>query len=85
MIDVGVNPKLNSDLLTKYKQQAQKLGDDALAVALSQLTTQSADRFKNAEYSVLPPKLRSALAQFLLTVPDALRYRQLGLLRSGCH
>lgn len=82
MMDAGINPRLNNDLLTKYKQQAQKLGDDALAVALSQLTTQPANNFKNAEYDALPPPLRSAVAQFLLMIPDALRYRQLGILRS---
>lgn len=82
MIDAGVNPRLNTDLLTKYQQQAQKLGDDAFAVALSQLTTQPADRFKTTDYNALPPQLRSAVAQFLLAVPDALRYRELGLLRS---
>ncbi|MEA5603864.1 hypothetical protein [Nostoc sp. UHCC 0252] len=81
-IDGGVNPQLNRDLLTKYKQQVQKLGDDALAVALGKLSTQPADSFKTSEYKALPPQLRSAIAQFLFTVPDALHYRQVGLLRS---
>jgi hypothetical protein len=82
IFDASISPTLNSDLLTKYKQQAEKLGDDALAVALSQITAQSANSFKNAEYNALPPKLRCAVAQFLFVVPDALRYRELGLLRS---
>ncbi|MFB2938948.1 hypothetical protein ACE1B6_27155 [Aerosakkonemataceae cyanobacterium BLCC-F154] len=78
----GVNPRLNTDLLTKYQQQVKKLGDDALAVSLSQLTGKSADSFKNQQYEALPSQLRSFVAQFLLTIPDVLHYRDLGLLRS---
>lgn len=81
-IEGGVSPQLNGDLLTKYKQQVQKLGDDALAVALGKLTNQAADSLKTSEYKALSPQLRSAVAQFLLTIPDVLHYRQVGLLRS---
>jgi len=81
-IDAGTNPGLNKDLLTKYQQQAKKLGDDALAVSLSQLTGKPADSFKNKQYQALPLQLRSEVAQFLLVIPDVLHYRELGLLRS---
>lgn len=80
--DAGANPALNKDLLTKYQQQVKKLGDDALAVSLSQLTGKPADSFKTQPYQTLPSQLRSAIAQFLLTVPDVLHYRELGVLRS---
>lgn len=77
----GVNPRLNTDLLTKYQQQVKKLGDDALAVSLSQLTGKPADSFKNQQYQALSSQLRSEVAQFLLAIPDVLYYRELGLLR----
>jgi hypothetical protein len=80
-MDTGVNPALNTDLLEKYQQQVEKLGDNALTVALHQLTNKPADSFK-AQSKNLPPKLRSAVAQFLFAVPDALKYREFGLLRS---
>ncbi|MBD2451753.1 hypothetical protein H6G76_32465 [Nostoc sp. FACHB-152] len=81
-INAGANPSLSQDLLTKYQQQVKKQGDDALAVSLSQLTGNSADSFKNKQYQALPSQLRAEVAQFLLAIPDVLRYRELGLLRS---
>lgn len=81
-IDAGANPLLSKDLLTKYQQQVKKLGDNALAVSLSQLTGKPADSFKNKQYKALPSQLRAEVAQFLLAIPDVLHYRELGLLRS---
>jgi hypothetical protein len=76
----GINPAINQTLLEKYQAITNKLGDDVLAIALNKLTNQPVNNFKNEEYTKMPVKLRSAIAQFLLTIPDTLTYRKTALL-----
>ncbi|MDX2098971.1 MAG: hypothetical protein SFW36_14435, partial [Leptolyngbyaceae cyanobacterium bins.59] len=78
--DSGFNPVFGRD--TNYRQQVQTLGEDALAIVLSQLTGLPANQLKDTQYQAIPIILRSAVAQFLLAVPDALRYRNAGLLQT---
>ncbi len=75
----GLSPQLNPDLLQKFQQQVKKLDDNALAVSLSQLTGKPANFWQNSAYQNLPPQLRSAIAQFLFAVSDAMHYRDLAL------
>ncbi len=72
----GVNPGFNQTLLKKYQTLTNQLGDDSFAIALHKLTHQPLNTFHNEEYQKIPAQLRSAVAQFLLTIPDALAYRR---------
>ncbi|HEY9706353.1 MAG TPA: hypothetical protein V6C58_28210, partial [Allocoleopsis sp.] len=78
--NAGVNPAFNQTLLNKYQTITTKLGDEALAIALNKLTNQSVKNFLTEDYYKLPVQLRSSIAQFLLTIPDTLTYRKIGLL-----
>ncbi|MBN2083167.1 hypothetical protein JW859_13295 [bacterium] len=75
---------LVGDALEPYKLRAAELGEDALAVALSELTGQDPASYHDTDmhltgYDGLPPAVRDAAAVFLFAVPDVLAYRELGL------
>lgn len=81
-LDAGVRLGLVGDPLETYRKRIETLGDDALAVALSELTKQKPEVYSaSAEYKALPPEVRQAAALVLLTVPAAQHYRDLGLVQ----
>ncbi len=77
--NLSLNPEMNPILLQKYHTITNKLGEDGLAIALNKLTNQSVKTFITEDYNKLPPKLRFAVTEFLLTIPDTLTYRKIGL------
>jgi hypothetical protein len=81
-LDAGVRLGLVGDPLEAYRKRIETLGDDALAVALSELTQQKAEVYSaTADYKALPAELRKAAALVLFTVPAAEHYRDLGLVQ----
>lgn len=81
-LDAGVRLGLVGDPLEAYRKRIEELGDNALAVALSELTKQKPEVYSaDANYMALPPELRQAAALVLFTVPAAQRYRDLGLVQ----
>ena len=81
-LDAGVRLGLIGDPLAAQRERVDKLGDDALAVALSELTQQKPEMYSASEdYKALPAELRKAAALVLFSVPEAQRYRDLGLVQ----
>lgn len=81
-LDAGVRLGLVGDPLEAYRKRIETLGDDALAVALSELTQQKPEVYSaSADYKALPTELRQAAALVLFTVPAAEHYRDLGLVQ----
>jgi len=70
---------LIDDPLEKCRQRAEELGDEALAIALSELTGKKVESYLDDAYESIDPALRGWIAEFLLCVPDVLEYRQQGL------
>ena len=83
-LDAGVRLGLVGDALEGQKKRIKELGDNALAVALSELTGYSISTYIGdidhpTGYADIPQEVRNAAALVLLTVPEALKYRELGL------
>ena len=80
MLDAGVSLQLD-DPLAGFEMRANAFGEDALAVALGELTQQAPAQFKTADYSAVPVEVRQAVAQFLFAAAKAERFRQLALVQ----
>ena len=78
-LDCSIRLGLTGDPLEATKKKIEELGDKALAQALSEIGGKPADWYMSSEYKKAPPLARKAAALVLFTVPDALRYRDLGL------
>lgn len=79
-LGAGVRIDLVDDPLARYDQRVKSLGEDALAYALGKLTGRSLAAFRTDAYAQVPQAAREAAALILLAVPDALAYRERGLL-----
>jgi hypothetical protein len=79
-LDNGIRLGLVDDPLAVQRARVEELGADCLAVALSELTGQPADSYSSdPSYAVVPRPVLRAAALVLLTVPEAQRDREQGL------
>lgn len=74
---------LVDDPLEQYRARVDELGEDALAVALSELTGKTVESFQGdstfGTHSI-PREVQAAMAAFLLAVPKMAEYRELALI-----